>query len=293
MLQQNKFRIYIEKVLQHYLLFVFLACILILEIIILFEINPVFSIYFLDIGQGDSILIKTPDYRYILIDGGEDETILKELGDILPFWHKHIDLVIGTHADSDHIGGLYPVLDEYTTKAVIMGAWELNDNNLQRIKDVANSFNIPLYKSTIGDSIKQGDLHITCLWPPRDFECENDNQNSIVLLGQYNESSFLLTGDIEADQEKEIIGSIYSASPITLLKVSHHGSKTATSEEFLKAIQPQVGIISCGGDNSFGHPHQEVLDRLRTHHVEILRTDIDGRVVFTYDNGKMNYSCKK
>lgn len=270
----------------------FLAAVILLEFVALFNFDKNLHLYFLDIGQGDSILIKTPDYRYILVDGGEGTAILEELGEVMPFWQRRVDLVVGTHADSDHIGGLVFVLEKYEVDRFVTSSLEVEDNNLRRIKDIAEDRDIELSELDSGDVIDVGELHFDVLWPSEDFVAENDNQNSVVLRGEYKEFSFLLTGDIEAEQEHVLI-STFPSIGVTILKVSHHGSKTATPSEFIEAVEPHFAVISCGKDNTFGHPAPEVVQRIEDVNIEILRTDLNGRVEFVTDGVKFSKRLEK
>jgi competence protein ComEC len=275
-----------RKVYKSRSLIFLLAAVLLLELVAFFEFDRNLHLYFLDIGQGDSILIKTPDYRYILVDGGEGTAILEELGEVLPFWQRRVDLVVGTHADSDHIGGLVFVLEKYEVDRFITSDLEVEDGNLQKIKDIAEDREIELSELDSGDVVDVGELHLDVLWPDDGFEAENDNQNSVVLYGEYGNFSFLLTGDIEDDQEHALV-STFSPFHANILKISHHGSKTATSSEFIEAVEPDFAVISCGEDNTFGHPAPEVIQRIEERNIEILRTDLNGRIEFITDGVRL------
>lgn len=276
-----------KTIIRSNILVILLLLIILLEIVTYVNIDDKLHLYFLDIGQGDSILIKTPQYRYILIDGGEDIQVLEELGEVMPYWKRSIDLVIGTHADADHIGGLVFVLEKYDVHSFFTSDLEADDNNLDMIKNIAVKRDIPLEELNEGDSINVGELRVDVLWPERDIKVENDNQKSVVLKGDYDEFTFLLTGDIESGQEKELILE-YHLSDVEILKASHHGSKTASSDNFLENVNPEIIVISCGKNNQYGHPAAEVIERIQNHNIEILRTDINGRIEFV-TNGKIYY----
>lgn len=270
----------------------FLICVILLELVAFFQFDNYLHIYFLDIGQGDSILIKTPSYRYVLIDGGEGSGVLEELGEILPFWQRRIDLVVGTHADSDHIGGLVFVLEKYEVDRFITSDLEVVDFNLEKIKEIVVRKKIESSVVITGDKINIGELSIEVLWPQEGFEAENDNQNSVALKGEYGNLSFLLPGDIESEQEQLLISGLPSIQA-TILKLSHHGSKTATSEMFLQAVAPEYAVISCGKDNKFGHPAEEIIDRLEENSIKVFRTDIYGRIEFITDGNKVSKKLEK
>ncbi len=264
----------------------------ILETIIYFDIDNELHLYFLDIGQGDSILIEVPYYHYILVDGGESDKVLSELSDILPFWKHSIDLVIGTHADIDHIGGLEYVLKNYHVSKFFINDNDREDKTLDRIKDVALDKKIKIDELDAGDNIQVNSLIITVLWPEEEIDHLDDNQSSIVLHGLYGSFDFILTGDIESEQETEIIKK-YKLDDIEVLKASHHGSKTASSEEFIRYLAPDYFVVSCGEDNKFGHPAGEVINRVLEYKIEIFRTDINKRIEFYSDGKELNIRLEK
>lgn len=257
---------------------ILLLIVLSFELLFLSEYENDFRLYTLDVGQGDSLLIKTPGYKYILIDGGEKSQVLSELGDVMPFWTKHIDVAIGTHSDSDHIGGLVYVLENYTVGTIYVDELDKEDQDLDRLKRTAQEHKVPMFELKTGDKLSAGDVSLLVLWPDESYIPENNNSTSITIRLTYNDFSALLTGDLEADQEELILRKGYNLQS-DVLKVGHHGSKTSTSDKFLLSVMPQLSIISCGKDNKFGHPDSEVLTRLGQVDEYILRTDVDGRIM--------------
>jgi len=272
--------------------FLIILIIFILNICIFKEIDYRFKILFLDIGQGDSILIKTPNYKYILIDGGEDTKVLDELGEVLPFWQTKIDIVIGTHSDCDHICGLKFVLEKYLVDTVFLNDLEGNDKDVHEIINICSSRNISLFEMYMGDFIDVNDLHLEALWPDENLLYENSNQKSIVLYGLFHEVDFLLTGDIELEQE-DIITEEKDIYELEILKISHHGSKTATGMELLRRIRPKYAVISCGKNNKYNHPSDEVMNRLIDYSIITYRTDLNGRVEFTNNENNLEIKLEK
>ncbi|MEJ5200217.1 MAG: ComEC/Rec2 family competence protein [Anaerolineae bacterium] len=238
-------------------------------------------VYFLDVGQGDAILIVAPDGRQILVDGGPSPgALFNELGAVLPFWDRHLDLVVLTHPDGDHITGLIPLLDRYRVAQVL-------DTPLSDAAPVAAAWRAGLAQHRVGRTlavremrIPMGRMQLTVLHPARPMligTAADDNNNAIVLRLDYGRTSLLLTGDAESEAEADMMR---AGLPLKadLLKVGHHGSRGSTSAPFLAAVAPRRAVIQVGADNAFGHPHPEVLRRLEAAGVEILRTDRQGRI---------------
>lgn len=257
------------------------------------------EISFIDVGNGDAILIQTPARQQILIDGGPDpDKICLALGNELPFWDKSLDMVVLTHPDEDHIVGLIEVLERYKVKMVLESGLEvdtpvyrewcrlLDEKNIQRI--IARSGQ----EIDLGDGVRMNVLHPL---EGLNAEAESDtNNNSVVLQLTWEEISFLLTGDIQGEIEREII---YrgSCSDCTVLKVAHHGSNTSSSRHFLAAVDPEIAVISVGKENSFGHPDEDVLARLREEVDEdkIYITSEAGTIKFITDGQRLWVETKK
>ena len=237
---------------------------------------------FLDVGQGDSILIQTPNNHIILVDGGAETAVLTELNDVLPFLQKKIDLLVLTHPHSDHIEGLVPVIEKYDVEsALITGVDYTNSYYDEFLKDLRGEARI--YFAYAGTDFEFDDgVFVDVLYPFAPIvgeEFENLNNSSIVLRITYGENEILLTGDAESEVETELLE---SGVPLQsdVMKAGHHGSRTATSSEFLEEVAPSIVVIQCGSDNSFGHPHQETLDNLSG--IDVYRNDLDGRVTLRF-----------
>lgn len=237
------------------------------------------KVVFFDIGQGDSIFIETPQKHQILIDGGPNNKVAEKLGKQMPFWDKTIDLVILTHPDYDHLRGLLDVLDNYKVDN-IMWTGELSEGKTfeawqEKIKQ--ESAKIILAKK--GVSAKAGTTNLNVLFPaelPKQ-DSTNNNKTSIIAKLTFGSTSFLFTGDADKQAEQEITfnGEDLKAN---VLKVSHHGSRSATSQEFLANVRPSLAVISVGANNSYGHPHQETLSNLLEFGIKVKRTDQMGDV---------------
>lgn len=266
-------------------LFLVPLLILIFESNLFFSFNNFIEVTFLDVGQGDSILIRTPDYKYILIDAGEDERIVSRLGEVLPFWARKIDIFIGTHSDADHIGGFNSVFNKYRIEHVFLNQIGEEDRTVTGLKKLVEEDDGNFTNLTKGERIDVGDVHLDILLP--DGGCEiNENACSIVTKLSFGDFDFLLTGDIETAQEQKILRCEY-LSGIEILKLAHHGSKTASSEEFIDAIDPLVAVISVGAGNKFKHPQEEVVKRVEDRKIKIYRTDFHGNIQFRYFQGQL------
>ncbi|MEZ4860006.1 MAG: DNA internalization-related competence protein ComEC/Rec2 [Caldilineaceae bacterium] len=236
-------------------------------------------LYFLNIGQGDGILIQTPSGRQLLIDGGaEPQRLQQELGAVLPFWDRTLDLILMTHPDSDHMGAQVYVPERFQlTTALESPTSQVNSDAGQWHAAMATA-SVDLQVQYQGGWLDLGDgVALWVLWPTAaGYQGEDaDNQNSLVTKLVYGDFSVLLTGDAGIPSEEILL---QEAAPLTstVLKVGHHGSKSGSSSAFVEAVNPQIAVIQVGADNRYGHPHQEVLDHLAGRMV--LRNDRDGRI---------------
>ena len=243
---------------------------------------------FCDVGQGDAVLIS---YRttQILIDGGPDNQVLNCLSKHMPFWDRQIEMVILTHPEGDHFTGLIDVLKRYNvTYFVSNGLSPPSDNSgfFRELKEKSESKKIKFVTVKGKDKMKIGSLSLLFLWPEKSYLNVDDlNDSSVVLKLSYGSFKALLTGDI-SEKVENLLNS--PADGIEVLKIAHHGSKFSTSEEFLNKIKPQLAVISVG-KNNFGHPTQEVLERLRKAGIKTLRTDKQGEIEIV-SNGREWYT---
>lgn len=240
---------------------------------------------FLNVGQGDAAFIETPQGHQILIDGGPDSTVLEKLDKLLPFWDREIDAVILTHPELDHMQGLVEVLQRYGVGYILWNGAERETLGFKKWANLLDKAKVIVAKA--GVKIKAGSAKIDILHPSGSLP---GNDGSIVLMLNYGKNSFLFTGDISNKAENQLVGSPTSHTlKADVLKVAHHGSKYSSSENFLAAASPKYAVISVG-KNSYGHPTQEVLQRLKKYDIKILRTDINGDVKFISNgNGISNF----
>jgi len=231
-------------------------------------------VYFLDIGQGDSIFIDSPTHGRILLDGGRDRRVLTELGKILPYGDRRIDVMIESHPDADHIGGLPEVAAQYKVGAFLEpGVESANtiDNELhariaaQGIPDLLARRNMVV---DLGDGAK-----LVILFPNQDVSKWDTNDASIVAKLVYGDQSFLLTGDSTKKAEYMLLGLNKDILDSTVLKAGHHGSRTSMSLPYAEAVSPEYGVISAGKNNEYGHPHKETIDTLKRVGAQIVSTE--------------------
>lgn len=242
------------------------------------------EVNFFNVGQGEAIFIETPSRHQILIDGGPSSLILEKLAESLPFWDRTIDLIILTHPEHDHLAGLIEVLKRYKIEnilwtGIVRDTSEYNEW-VKLIKNEGAKIKIAQASQRINLSTYEVNRHIDILYPFENLEgqeFENSNNTSIVAKLIFGENSFLFTGDAYQSVEKKLVSRGWGLNS-DVLKVGHHGSKTSTSEEFIKQVSPEIAVISVGKDNTYGHPHQETLDTLEKYGIKILRTDKEGDI---------------
>jgi len=257
------------------------------------------EVTFFDVGQGDAIFIETPLGHQVLIDGGPDVSLLEKLGDEMPFWDRTIDLIILTHPEHDHIAGLIEVLKKYQVENVLWTGVLKDTAEFREWQRLIKEEGAKIYIAQAGQQIvwdatpdcrgshprHLNPRHLEILYPFENLEnqsVKNTNNTSIISRLVYGENSFLLTGDAYKSVERELLG-LAEQLDSDVLKVGHHGSKTSSAEEFIKEVSPEIAIISAGQDNSYGHPHQEVLETLEKYGITILRTDKDGDIKIISD----------
>lgn len=239
---------------------VFLIMLLLTRIVRI--INPTLKIYFIDVGQGDSTLIVTPKNKKILIDGGEGKTnVLFQY--LLDRRINKIDYIIISHFDSDHCNGLIEIIEKMRVENIVMSKQSKESEEYKKILEIIKQKNIKVSSVKAEDKIIiEKNLYIKILNPAEKFEFQDLNNNAIVAKLVYKNFSMLFTGDIEKAEEN-LAKKYKNELKSTILKVAHHGSKTSTSEEFLKYVEPQIALIGVGENNKFGHPNQITIEKLK------------------------------
>lgn len=246
------------------------------------------SVSFLDVGQGDAILIEGKTGNQILIDGGPNKTVLRRISQELSYFDRSIDVVMETHPDKDHIGGFPYILERYTVKQFIEPGVESEngiDDEIRRIRLKKHIDSTLARSGTIIDFHDGSYLRI--LFPDTDVSQWETNNASIVAQYVYGDTCFLLTGDSPISVEEYLVSQYEKALRCQVLKLGHHGSRTSTSQQYLDAVQPEIAIVSAGKGNSYGHPHPEVIDMLAKQRVSIQSTGEKGTITFYSDGNRI------
>ena len=287
------------KYIKKYLPYILIILLFIFAIYIWFFIyksnshNDYLKVVFLDVGQGDAIYIEAPNGRQMLIDGGPDAKLLSSLAEVMPFADRSIDMLIATHPDMDHIGGFPLLIDNYKITSII-------ENGTIISSEVSSSLEEKIVKKKINKIIAKRGMHIIIdekkniyldiLFPDRDVSNFESNDASIVGKLVYGSNSFMFTGDanlytenlIEWNEKENTLHS-------DVLKLAHHGARSSSSILWLEKVNPSIAIVSAGKNNSYGHPHKELLDRLSFLHIPYLSTSEKGNIIFKSDGERLIY----
>jgi competence protein ComEC len=242
---------------------------------------------FLDVGQGDAILIETPHDHRILVDGGPDPArLIRELDEQLGFGSRGIDLLLLTHMDSDHATGTIAVLERYDVKRVGWNGFDDRSPLGQMWLDAVTGSGAELIRLAAGDQLLVDGLQLSVLWPDSGAPQEAENEGSLVIRLSYHETDVLLTGDIGFESEVALLArQVHLEAEV--LKVAHHGSGGSSLPEFIAAVDPDFAVIQSGISNSFGHPHPMVLERLTLARAAVVRNDLGGSTTFVTDGASI------
>lgn len=260
------------------------------------EKKDLLEISFLNIGQGDAIYIEAPNGYQVLVDGGPDEVILSELSRVMPFLDKTIDMVVVTNPDKDHVGGFIPVLKRFKVNTFVEPGTQNTTETFKALEELKVKEGANLVTARRGMKFvldENRGIYLSVLFPDRDVSGISRNDGSIVMKLIYGNTSVILQGDSPSSVENYLITLDGESNFLDsdILKVGHHGSRTSTSQNYVREISPEFAVISLGKDNSYGHPHKEVLETLKEEGVNVLRTDLSGRIGF-YSDG-LSWQLKK
>jgi competence protein ComEC len=247
--------------------------------------SELLTVKFLDVGQGDAIYIETPDGFEVLIDGGSSATVLRQLAKGRSFFDREIDLVVATHPDTDHVGGLVDVLDRYQVINILMT--EVNhDAAAARAFELAAAAEpgVTIVTAEAGQVIRLGaSTTLRILSPRGEVTNWQSNNASIVIQLVYGDIEFMFTGDAPSTIENYLVDVYGLTLASEVLKLGHHGSKTSTSDSFLRVVSPDYAVVSAGRDNRYGHPAGEVIDRVNAFGSNLVSTAESGMIIFKTD----------
>lgn len=250
------------------------------------EIQPLI-VTFIDVGQGDSILLQCGGHN-MLIDAGKNDQGTKLQAYFNSKKIESFDYLVGTHPDEDHIGGLDVIITKFQASHVLMPDRKADTKTYDDVILAMKYKSVSPENPKPGDSFSLGDARITVLGPP-EKKYGNNNNYSIVLMVRHGNKKFLFTGDAEEEEEMDILESGADVDA-DVLKAGHHGSKSSSCQEFLNAVSPDAAVISCGEDNKYGHPHAETMNNLRIMGVDVYRTDREGAIVIESDGDNLTFN---
>lgn len=252
------------------------------------EFDQHLMVTFLDVGQGDATFVEFPDGKQLLIDCAIDARVLEALGRAMPFYDRSIDYLLLTHPDKDHYGGCSDVLDRFEVGTVITNSIDSGVGSYEAFEEFVALEGVEVKVVTTTEIMVIDDVVINFLYPDQPISEESmipgtknksKNNSSIVLKLSYGENDILLTGDAEEELERYLVERYGGSLNVEILKAGHHGSDSSSKDFFLEQVQPIHTITSSGKDNKYGHPHEEVIERLEKVGSSIWRTDTDGDII--------------
>ncbi|HEY4510775.1 MAG TPA: MBL fold metallo-hydrolase [Candidatus Paceibacterota bacterium] len=252
--------------------------------IFLLKRDKVLTVAFLDVGQGDAIFIESPEGVQVLIDGGPDSSVVRELSSVLPLYDRTIDMLVISNPDEDHTRGFLDVLARFTVSYVLEPGTHKDTVVYKELEQSIKEEGATRMFPKRGDTIDLGgEAYLEILFPDRDAGGLEPNTGSLVARLVYGETEVFLSGDAPASVEKYLAMLDGEKLKSDILKAGHHGSRTSTSEELLSAVMPSVAVISSGKNSRYGHPHKEVIERLLDFGIETHITAKEGTVVYVSD----------
>ncbi|HEY0220865.1 MAG TPA: hypothetical protein VGC58_01445 [Candidatus Paceibacterota bacterium] len=266
------------------LIFLAIVSLLILSVILHEDRHGLLRFEVLDVGQGDSLFIESPTGVQVLVDGGPNKFLMKEIGKVIPWYDRHIDMLVVTNPDKDHYEGFIPLMKKYSVD-VVLEPGTANTNLVYELleKEISNR-KIPKVLARRGQIVDLGGgAYLEILFPDRDVSGLSSNDGSIVMKLVYGETSVILQGDSTERIEHYLVGLDGNNLKSTILKAGHHGSRTSNSLEYVEKVSPEWTVISSGSQNSYGHPHKETLDTMEKLKIFTYDTCNNGRLTFESD----------
>jgi len=244
------------------------------------------KVAFLDVGQGDAIFIEAPNGNQVLLDSGSNGKVLQELGKVMPFYDRTLDMIMISNPDADHIGGFLSVLERFDVSKIVEPGTLPETNVYKELEKGIAEKNFEKILGRRGQRFvldEKDGVYLDILFPDRDVSGLKTNDGSLVVRLVYGNSSFLLTGDAPSGLENYLVKIDGKNLQSDVLKVAHHGSRNSSSSGFLADVASEYAVISVGAGNTYGHPHKETLDRLENFNNKVLRTDELGTIIFKTD----------
>ncbi len=274
-----------HKYLKWYLLFGLIILSFVLWYIVLREDREgIMTFVVLDVGQGDALYIESPTGKQVIVDGGPNKTLMREISKVVPWYDRHLDMIVVTNPDRDHYEGFIPLLEKYKIDTVLE-AGTTNPNPAYAIfQKVVLEKNIKKVIAIRGQNIDLGGgAFLQVLFPDRDISGLSPNDGSIVMKLIYGDTSVMLQGDSTSRIEEYLLSLSTTTLQSTILKAGHHGSKTSSLEKYIQVVYPKWTVISSGLNNSYGHPHKETLETMKKFNIPTLDTCNNGSLIFRSD----------
>jgi competence protein ComEC len=258
--------------------------------VLLFSLDRTVTVAFLDVGQGDAMYIRAPNGNQLLFDAGPPSgAVLRELGRVMPFWDRSIDVVVMSHPDLDHTGGIPDVLKRYDVDVLLESGKFSGNGAYDAVGESIESYGVERMIVSAGMRIDLGSgAYADILYPDGDTSSLDTNDASIVLRFAYGETSVLASGDLSSEYESRLALYYGEFLRSNVLKLGHHGSRTSSDQLWISAVMPEIAIISAGEDNPYGHPHRETLDVLGKMDIPYLETSKEGSIVFETDGVRLS-----
>ncbi|MFZ2521954.1 MAG: hypothetical protein WAX44_02225 [Minisyncoccia bacterium] len=277
---------HIQKHLRWYTLLLLVNILYLLWLAVIHENRQgILKFVVLDVGQGDALFIESPTGKQVIVDGGPNKTLMREIVKVMPWYDRHIDMIVVTNPDRDHYEGFIPLLDKYTVDSLLEPGTE-NPNPVYSVfENKIAEKEIPKFLARKGQTIDLGGgVYLEILFPDRDVSELSVNDGSIVMKLVYGETSIMLQGDSTAKMEQYLRNSVSSTTlQSTILKAGHHGSRTSSSVGYVKAVSPKWVVISSGKNNSYRHPHEETLETFKKLNIPVFDTCNNGAIHFESD----------
>lgn len=246
--------------------------------------NGKLTVAFLDVGQGDAIFIESPTGTQVVVDGGPDSSVVRELSGVMPLWDRSLDAIIVTNPDQDHFAGFLDVLKRYDVAREFESGTAKDSPMYNALVKAVESEGVSRTFPKRSETIDLGGgAYLKVLFPDRDVTALDSNPGSIIMQLVYGDTRVMLMGDTVVPVEDFVTALDGEKLKSQILKLGHHGSRTSSGEKLLAMVDPDVAIVSAGCDNSYGHPHKEVLERLAAHKIPYLWTCKEGTIEFSSD----------